>query len=461
MNSLPPRRRLWGLAIWLAAASLAVALLAPPAFAHGKKLPAKKLVEQAIALLRTQPNQVQAIEDKLHDALEAKDARRYATGGPSYLHANARRAGPAAGPARTGPGGRGAGTARHGRAGPARDRRPAGAAWGPCGVEGALMTTTAPGTPGRVTRRGRLLDALDERLGLKGLAYPVPEHANKLAYSLGGLSLITFLLLVGTGIVLAQFYDPDPAAAHASVRRLVTDVTLGGWLRAFHYWAAMAMVVLVGLHLLRVFASGAFKRPREGNWLLGVLLAGMVAAFFFSGTVLKWDQEALEALQHNIEALPAAFFLAVTVHLLLVKRHGMARSPFRHGPEPEPTEPFTRHLARLGGFGLVLVAVLTVLAVLAPPGHGPAAVEGIEVTKPPWPLLWLYPLENWVGVSGMLWATLAVFAALLAVPFVDRSPQRHPRRRLVVVIATALVVAAVVALIVYGALTPVTTHLEG
>lgn len=73
MNSLPSRRRLWGLVIWLAVASLIVALLAPPAFAHGKKLPAKKLVEQAIALLRTQPNQVEAIEDKLHDALEAKD----------------------------------------------------------------------------------------------------------------------------------------------------------------------------------------------------------------------------------------------------------------------------------------------------------------------------------------------------------------------------------------------------
>jgi hypothetical protein len=72
--SFPARRRLWGLMIWLAAASLAVALLPAPAFAHGKKLPAKKLVEQAIALLRTQPNQVEAIEDKIHDALEAKDA---------------------------------------------------------------------------------------------------------------------------------------------------------------------------------------------------------------------------------------------------------------------------------------------------------------------------------------------------------------------------------------------------
>ena len=354
------------------------------------------------------------------------------------------------------------------------------------------MTTTAPETPSRRTRRGRLLEALDERLGLKGLAYPVPEHANKLAYSLGGLSLICFVLLVGTGIVLAQFYNPDPAAAHASVRRLSTEVTLGGWLRAFHYWAAMAMVVLIGLHLLRVFAAGAFKRPREGNWLVGVLLAGMVAAFYFSGTVLKWDQEALEALEHNIEAgrllgrlgfwfspefgglpllerlytlhiavLPAVFFLTVTVHLLLVKRHGMAPSPFRRGPEPEPTEPFSRHLARLGGFGLLLVAVLTALAVLAPPGHGPAAVEGIEVTKPPWPLLWLYPLENWVGVSGILWATLAVFAALVVVPFVDRTPERHPRRRLVVVLAAALIVVAVVALIVYGVVTPITTHLEG
>ncbi len=351
------------------------------------------------------------------------------------------------------------------------------------------MTDAAAARPG-VGRR--VLDALDERLGLRALSYPVPEHANKLAYSLGGLSLVSFLLLLGTGIVLAQFYEPTPEAAHASVRRLITGVTLGEYLRGFHYWAAMAMVVLVGLHLLRVFASGAFKRPREGNWIVGVMLAGLTALFFFSGTVLKWDQEALEALEHNVEVaellgrlgywfsprfggvpllhriytahvaiLPTAFFLLVGLHLLLVRFHGIAPSPFRRGPEPEPTEPFSRHLLRLFGFALILIGVLTALAVLAPPGHGPAPVEGIEVTKPPWPLLWLYPIEDRVGVSGILWATLAIFGALLVVPFVDRGPERHPRRRLAVVVPAAVIVLAIIALIVAGAATPVATHIEG
>lgn len=151
----------------------------------------------------------------------------------------------------------------------------------------------------RPGRGRRFFDALDERLGLRSLAYPVPEHANRLAYSLGGLSVVAFLSLLVSGVALAQFYDPEPATAHASVRRVITDVTMGSYLRGFHYWMAMAMVVLVGLHLLRVFVSGSFKR-REGNWIIGVALAGFTAIFFFSGTVLK-DQESLEALEHNIE----------------------------------------------------------------------------------------------------------------------------------------------------------------
>jgi ubiquinol-cytochrome c reductase cytochrome b subunit len=354
----------------------------------------------------------------------------------------------------------------------------------------ATTTTDVVTTPAERSRRARLLGAVDERLGLTALQYPVPEHANTLAYSLGGLSLVTFILMVGTGVFLTQHYNPDPASAHASVRHIITSVSLGGFVRALHYWGAMTMIVLVGLHLLRVFVSGSYKRPREGNWLIGVVLAAITASLFFTGTVLKWDQESLEALEHNIEigkllgragfwlsptfggvpmltrlyvvhisVLPVAFAVIVFVHLLLVKRHGMAPSPFRKGPEPEPTEPFSRHLIRLGGYALVLLAILVVFGALLPPGHGPAPVEGIEVTKPAWPLLWVYPIENWVGVSGILWATLAIFAALVLVPFVDRGDERGPRRRLKILIPAAILVVAIVALIVYAAVTPVTSHI--
>jgi len=76
--------------------------------------------------------------------------------------------------------------------------------------------------PPPVSRRQRLVDALDERLGLKALQYPIPAHANTLAYSLGGLSLISFVLMVATGIFLTQYYNPDPAAATGSAAQ-------GGW----------------------------------------------------------------------------------------------------------------------------------------------------------------------------------------------------------------------------------------
>ena len=358
------------------------------------------------------------------------------------------------------------------------------------------MTATdeSPSTvaePRRAWRR-RAVDAFDERLGIKGLQYPVPEHANKLAYSLGGLTLITFVTMVASGIFLTQYYDPDPTRAHASVVVITTGVTLGRFVRGVHYWGAMAMIVLVGLHLLRVFVSGSFKRPREGNWTIGVALAAITAGLFFSGSVVKWDQESIEALSHNTEVgkllgrlgfwfspkfggtpqltrifivhiavLPALFTLVIAAHLMLVKYHGMSPSPFRRqrGESPEPTEPFTRHLARLGGYGMILLAVLFVLAAIFPPGIGHAPVTGIEVTKPAWPMLWVYPIEDAVGVKGILWAALAIFALLVLVPVLDRGPERSPRRRLPMMIGASIVVAAMIALTIYGSSETVASHI--
>ena len=147
----------------------------------------------------------------------------------------------------------------------------------------------------------RALDAIDERLGIRALQYPVPEHANKLAWSLGGVTAFAFAILIVTGVILVQFYNPVPEAANASIRQLVTDVWGGRFVRGVHFWAAQAMYVTAALHMLRVFVTGSYKKPREANWLIGLAMFGLLALAIFTGTVLKWDQEGFEALGHNLE----------------------------------------------------------------------------------------------------------------------------------------------------------------
>ncbi len=118
-----------------------------------------------------------------------------------------------------------------------------------------VMATTAqhqaaPRSPGRFRRA---VDVIDDRLGISALEYPVPEHANGLAWSLGGVTACAFVLLVATGVLLVQFYAPVPEAANQSVRDMVTDVWGMRFVRALHFWSAQAMYITATLHLLRVF----------------------------------------------------------------------------------------------------------------------------------------------------------------------------------------------------------------
>jgi ubiquinol-cytochrome c reductase cytochrome b subunit len=354
------------------------------------------------------------------------------------------------------------------------------------------MTAMAPAEPTAPTRTRRVLDAVDERLGLNALQYEVPEHANNLAWSLGGLTAASLGILIVTGIVLTQFYNPSPDVANASVRHIVL-VVWGGWfIRGLHFWAAQAMYVLAALHLLRVFATGSFKRPREGNWLIGVAMFALVIGALFTGTVLKWDQEGFEALTHNLEIgrllggagfwfsdefshdfpllirlfvahvaiIPGLILGLFAFHAVLVKRHGISPSPSVPDAPRESREPFTHHLRRLGALALVLLGALGVLAVLFPPEVGPAPVEGIEVTKPLWMFWWLFTLEDRWGVKAILWGSIVLFALLVAVPFLDRSPQRSLRKRPVAAVILAVVLAVYVALTLITAFTSSSAHLE-
>lgn len=357
---------------------------------------------------------------------------------------------------------------------------------------------------GAVATRGRwwrAWDVIDERLGLSGLAYPVPAHANGIGYILGGITFFGFLILAGTGVLLAQFYSPSPGAARQSIAYIMSTAPLGDVVRGIHFWVANLVMATVLLHMGRVFVTGAYKRPREANWLIGVGLLGVTLGLIFTGTVLKWDQEGYEALQHNVEIgellggfgfwftpeftttlpivgrlymahvviLPALGTFLLIAHFLLVKRHGVSAIPAvadaavaGTGPAPEKGgSTFAAHLIRMTGFGLLILAGAALLSLVSGAPLGDRPNPAIEVTKPWWMFLPFYPIEGVFGVSSLIWASGIVFAGLALIPFFDRSPWRSPSRRKWIVAIVLIVVVVLAALGISAWLTPAASHIGG
>jgi len=339
-------------------------------------------------------------------------------------------------------------------------------------------------------------------MGLDALSYPVPAHANTLFYTLGGITAFSFIVLILTGIYLAQFYNPTPAAARDSVIYIMQTVRFGSVVRGMHYWMANLAVVTAGLHLVRVYASGSYKAPREVNWLVGLALFAATLGFVFTGTVLKWDQEAWEALAHNKEIgdllggfgswftpgftrsvplltrlfvahvaiLPGLFVVLLAVHFALVKWHGISGLPGRHerkgarsdtavAMEEEGASTFEVHVLHLTGFGLLLTAAVGSLTLFFGSPLGEAVVPGPERTRPPWMFLPFFSLENWWGIESLLWGPIVLFGLLAVIPFIDHSTTKAYRRRRVVLLAGGLLLLLLVALAIIAVVTPAKTHL--
>jgi ubiquinol-cytochrome c reductase cytochrome b subunit len=142
---------------------------------------------------------------------------------------------------------------------------------------------------------------IDERIDLAGIRQALLDRKMPGGltwwHTLGSATLTVFMVQVTTGIVLAMYYSPSPDHAHDSIRFLERAVGSGALLRGIHHWGSSAMVVLVVAHMIRVFTMGAYKYPREINWLLGVGLLFIVLGFGFTGYLLPWDQKAYWATQ--------------------------------------------------------------------------------------------------------------------------------------------------------------------
>ena len=228
------------------------------------------------------------------------------------------------------------------------------------------------------------LDWIEERSGLVGavryfLFRNVPRDTNWF-HTLGSATLTAFIVQAVTGIILAMYYKPDPNSAYESIQNITNHVTMGWLVRGMHKWGASVFIILMFLHMGRVFLFGAYKYPRELNWILGVLL--LVTGMFegFTGYLLPWDQTAYWASVVGITlngtapflgpwiasilrggseigpdtlarfyslhmlVLPAAIAGLIGLHLYLVIRLGVSSPPWSEEaagadrPEPEPSD---------------------------------------------------------------------------------------------------------------------------
>ncbi len=191
------------------------------------------------------------------------------------------------------------------------------------------------------------------------LTTSITEKALNPVYCLGGLTFLFFVLLAVTGVMLAMYYVPTPDAAYDTVQEITTSVRYGWLIRGVHFYAANGMIITSVLHMLRVYFTGAYKKPRELNWIAGVALGAFTIMAGFTGYVLRWDQEAVGAAgiglgladsiptfgktitqifwgRNNAETLgrffathillvPGLLILLMAVHFFMIRRHGIAK----------------------------------------------------------------------------------------------------------------------------------------
>ena len=143
------------------------------------------------------------------------------------------------------------------------------------------------------------VDWIDERTSLSGAARwmmfrKVPKGTNWF-YTLGTATMFAFLNQAVTGVFLAMYYDPSPTRAYESARFITNEAFLGEFVRGMHKWGSSVMVILIFLHMARTFFFGAYKYPRELNWVIGVALLILTFVMALTGYLLPFDQRSFWA----------------------------------------------------------------------------------------------------------------------------------------------------------------------
>ncbi len=302
-----------------------------------------------------------------------------------------------------------------------------------------------------------------------GLDEKIPGGSS-FAYVLGSSTLFVLLLQVITGVWQLFFYVPTTDGAYQSVMYIRQEVPYGWLIHGLHYWGSSALIVLVSLHMARVFIWGAYKRPREFTWILGVILFLLVLMESFTGALLAWDELGYWAAEvgtsiagtvpwigHwmkevmrggaamgqatlsrffvlHVAILSGLLMLVFVMHLVAFRRFGSA-GPWKEGQSKKVGYFWPDQAVKDLLVVMVVFLVLVGLCAYWPaPVTGPADHLDNSITpKPEWQFLFLYQFlklfKGRLEPVGTVGVPLVLTLLLLLLPFYDRSKHRNPFRR--------------------------------
>lgn len=349
-----------------------------------------------------------------------------------------------------------------------------------------------------------MLTWLDQRTGFVTLTKDfltedVPGGASYW-YAFGSATVFAMILQIVTGIFLTFYYSPSAATAWESTKYIIDKVPAGHLVLSLHYWGASAMIAFMAMHLLQVLLWGAYKKPRELQWIVGVVLFILTLVLGLTGYLLPWDLNALLAskvaisiagsapilggliltfLQDgaNIGTLtinrffgihvwltPAILVLLVAMHLAIFRWNGPAGPPIDEPPKLKPGRfwPDQMFMDTVVSFGMFILIVALSFISPAPLDDKADPNNTQFVPYPAWYFMALFALLNIVGHVNNpellefldLVATIIVPGVLVLVlillPFLDRNPSRRLSRRPWVLGLTALTMFGALALSVIG-----------
>ena len=352
---------------------------------------------------------------------------------------------------------------------------------------------------------------IDDRSGFTEIFMPLIKHpvppGSKWSYVFGSATLFCLVLQVITGVALSLLYQPSSSDAYQSLQFITHKAAFGNVLRGMHYFGASMMIIMVSIHMIRVYITAAYKYPREMAWISGVLLFFMTIAMGFTGQLLRWDSNgvwstvvAAEQLgripiigkyaarlllggdtigghtlsrfySYHVFVLPAIIFLFVAYHLMLVIRNGISEPPkVGRLVDPKTYRQWYKDMLKKTGipfwpyaawrdviFGAAtIIAIISLAMIFGPPElTTPPDPAHLNTTPAPdWYMLSIFALfalmppkiESYMIIIG---PALSIII-LLALPFVSNKGERHPIRRPWAVFGSVCVVVFVFSLFLLG-----------